>query len=334
MAANNVKSADYKIRLRIFGLVLIPLVVFIFYRIADSQSRLIPLSVIALIAGAIIENRRISEDWKTVFNITWVSFLISFLSFLPGKHEQTYLFDNHVKLWPYIFLLAFVMISIVLAKDKIVAKLSEAITLVMSVAIIYWISDHAYFHTNSVLLKLILGIAVLIACFSILNAFLDVKLTGSMRLFLSLWSSLIMALLAADNIYSVYSNGQIEDSMFLADKINFGLQYFFLGVSAIYIVQNILMIIGFLPGKNHFFNKSYFRELEILKKEHLARYSEKQSEARLSFLWLAIAASFFILNFYKGFVPRNTAIWIVFFIIDRAIYFWEYLTVNKTRNRS
>jgi len=180
--------------------------------------------------------------------------------FLPGKHETNYVFENHIESWPYAFLVLFVILTVAFNKDKLIPKLSEGITLLMSVAIIYWVIDHGFYNTSSGFLKTIMIIGFIIAGFSIINAFVKIPITKSLRLFLSIWSSIIMALLAIDNIYSVYQNGQIEDSVFFLDKLSIGLQYFLLGVCSIYIAQNIMMIIGFLPDKNRFFNKDYFKD--------------------------------------------------------------------------
>lgn len=316
----------------IAGLILIPLIIYIFYRIWTSQSRLIPISIIAIIIGAIIENKRLIEKWSTVLNIALFSFIFSFLCFMPGKHETNYVIDNHIQIWPYVFLFFFVIISIGFNKDKIIPRLSEGVTLIMSIAIIYWILDHGYFNTTSAFLKTTMIIGFSIVGFSIINAFLNIKLTKPLRLFLSIWSSIIMALLAIDNIYTVYQAEQIEESEFLLDKAIIGLEYFLLGICSVYIVQNILMILGFLPDKHRFFNKEYFKDLDELKKDHINRYSDNQSKILLSLICLLLSGIFFFFNYNWNFLPRNTAIWIVFFALNRIVYFYDNDKIKTTAN--
>ena len=147
--------------------------------------------------------------------------------------------------------------------------MNEAITLVMSAGIIYWIFSHQLYNTHSVFLKITAITGLVIALFSIINGFLNIHLTKSLRLFLSIWSYVIMTLLAVENIYLVYQDKQIEDTLYMTDKTFIALKYFLLGVSSIYILQNVWMLIQFFPSKNRFFNKEYFEDLRELKREHI-----------------------------------------------------------------
>jgi len=305
------------------SIILSPLIIYISYRIFTSDNRLIPISVIALISGVIIENKQLTQKWSAVFNVTLFAFVLSFYCFLPDRHESNYIFDNHIQTWPYTFLFLFIIFTIVFNKDKLIPDISEGITLLMSVAIIYWIIDHGFFDNSSNLLKIILITGFLFAGFSIINAFIDIPLTKGLRLFLSLWSSIIMALLAIDNIYSIYSQGQIEDSPLLMDKLVIGLQYFLLGISSIFIAQNIIMIIGFLPSRGRFFNDEYFKDLKTLTNDHINRYSDKQSNFFLSLFSIIITGTFFALNYHFNFLPGNTAIWIVFFLLNKLVYIYN-----------
>lgn len=119
----------------------------------------------------------------------------------------------------------------------------------MSVGIIYWIFSHQLYNTHSVFLKITAITGLVIALFSIINGFLNIHLTKSLRLFLSIWSYVIMTLLAVENIYLVYQDKQIEDTLYMTDKTFIALKYFLLGVSSIYILQNVWMLIHFFPVK-------------------------------------------------------------------------------------
>jgi len=140
---------------------------------------------------------------------------------------------------------------------------------------------------------------------------------------LSLWSSIIILLLAVENIYLVFQTGQVENSEFLIDKIYVGLQYFLLGVSSVYILQNARMVLGFLPFKSRFFNEQYFRDVRMLAREHINRYSENQSGFKLSVVCLVLSGGFLFINSVYKLLPGNTAIWLVFFILNNLVYFYE-----------
>ena len=139
-----------------------------------------------------------------------------------------------------------------------------------------------------------------------------------------------MLLFAIDNIYRVYQNEQIEDAEDTTHKAYIALQYFLLGISSIYIVQNFLMISGFLPGKGTFFNEQYFRDIKTLKDDHVKRYSDKQVSILYSFLCVLFTGTIFGLNSYFQILPRNMAIWIVFVIFPFVLMAYDYTMQNKS----
>ena len=307
----------------LLGLALVAFTAYIFYRISMTPYKLIPISVVALIVGSIVEAKRLSPKWSTVLIITLISFALSFLCFLPGRREQTYIFENHILFWPYVFLFINVIIIAISYKEKTIPKMTEGKTLVLSIGAIYWILDHGLHNTSIALFKVIMVIVFLIALFSIINAFVYITLSKSLRLFLSIWSTIIMIIFAIDYIYVTYQNGQIEDSVLLKDKIFVGMQYFLLGICSIYIFQNIMMIFGFLPGKGSFFNKRYFEDVRELKKDHIDRYSKKQSTFSLSAICTITSVGFFIANYKYDIFPAIIAIWLVFFTLNNIVYFCE-----------
>jgi hypothetical protein len=318
---------DLKPILIIIGLILVPLTIFIIYRISISDKRIVPISILAIIIGVIAENKRLTPKWSTVLYLVVFSFVLSFFCFIPGiipgKRDANYVFENQIEFWPYSFLFFFVIFSVAFNKEKLIPKLSEVITLILSVVIIYWIIDHGFYTTTSIVLKILMIIGFLIAVFSFVNAFTNIKLTNSIRLTLSIWSSIIMILLAIDNIYSVYHNGQVEDTISLSNKVFLVLQFFLIGVSGIYIVQNILMILMFLPSNGGLFSNEYRKDLKILIKDHLNRYSDHQSSISFSLICLILSGAFFTINYRLNIIPRNTAIWIIFFVSNYIIYFYE-----------
>lgn len=308
------KSYDLKPFLIVAGLVVLIFVFFIASRMESTDHRLIPLSVVALLAGVFFEAKRLYEHWNTFLWVTLGSVFLSLSVFFPGKHEQVYDFEGHVQLWPYFFLFCFIIITIAFNKDKTIAQLTEGTTLLQSIAVVYWVIDLHLYETNSAFIKVPMGIGFLFAAFSLFNALTPFVLSRTTRLTLSIWSCIIMVLFASDNIYRTYQNQEIEVVDNLPIAILIGLQFFLLGVSSIYMAQNVFMLIGFLPGKGTFFNARYFRELKELKDDHVKRYSDKQVSLFDSLFCLATAGGMFYLNYQFQFIPRNLAIWTVFVI--------------------
>jgi hypothetical protein len=85
-----------------------------------------------------------------------------------------------------------------------------------------------------------------------------------------------------------------------------------------------MMILGFLPDKHRFFNKDYFNDVRELKKEHVDRYSDNQSNLLLSLICLILSIGFYLINYNFDLLPRNTAIWLVFFVLNNIVYFYDY----------
>ena len=314
------------------GLFIFAIVILVITFTKYSEKKLIPLTVIALVAGVVYENHRLTEKWSTTLYNAFYSFLLSFLAFCPGKHEHDYNLENHIQFWPYSFIIIFIIIGITFNKDKIIPKLTEGITLLQSIAIIYWLIDYGFIGTNNIFVIILLAIGLLFSIFSIFNAFSYITLSSTTRFILSLWSSIIMVLFAADNIYRVYQNELIENTTSLTQGLFIGLQYFVLGVCSIYIVQNFLMLVEFLPGKRRFFNEDYFMEVKALKNDHIKRFSDIQINKLDSLLCIVLVGSVFCLNYYLRLLPRNVAIWVVFITFPYIILIYKYLRSVKNQN--
>lgn len=311
------------------GILVFLLIIFIGFRLMNSNRHLIPISVVAIIAGVFFESRRLSDKWQTVLLIGLASLIFSLLAFLPWKKEIIYNFDGHIEILPYYFIFFFIIFSMVTHKDKIIPKLTEGTTLLQSISVIYWVIDNGFIDTDSFLLKSVMFIGLLFSLYSLFHAFTHSTLTRTSRLTLSIWSSIIMLIFALDNIFRVYQNEDLEYTTEITDGLYIGLKYFLLGISSLYIVQNFFMLIGFLPGKGTFFNSKYFRELKELKNDHIKRYSDQQISIIYSFVCVLFTGTIFCLNYHFHIVPSNIAIWSMFVIFPIIIFLYEYATGKK-----
>ena len=114
-----------------------------------------------------------------------------------------------------------------------------------------------------------------------------------------------MIVFAVDNTYQVFQNEQIENITNTSDALYVALQYFLLGVSSIYMVQNILLIGAYFPGRDEFFNEAHFKTVSETNKKHIERYSKEQVSALHSFYCILFAAAIFGLNYYfENFPPK------------------------------
>lgn len=237
-------------------------------------------------------------------------------------------------MFPYWFIVLFALFSIIAHDDKTVPKLTEGITLLQSIAVIYWFVDYGFADINGILLKLVMSAGVLYSLYSLFHAFTHTNLSRGRRLALSIWSSIVMMLFAVDNVYRVYQNEQIENTADITHGLYIALQFFLLGVSSIYMIQNFIMLVGFLPGKGTFFNAKYFRELREVKDGHIKRYSARQVNVWHSLFCVLFAVTIFVLNHHYQILPRHIAIWFVFVVFPLFISVYDLMASRKKYNNS
>ncbi len=295
--------------LSLIGLGLLAALLAFFNKVLKTDHAIFSISFVALLSGLFFESFRISESWLSVIKIFFGSFAFSFLSFLPGKHEGIYDFENHFNSWIYVFLIFFVIATLIDNYEKIVPQLTEGITLIQSLSFIYWVVDHELLNRNSLLLISVVIIGFIFSVFSVFSALTYFTLSKNTRFILSFWSSIMMLLFSIDNIYHIYKNENIETSLYLSKEAFTAIQFFFLGISSIYIAQNSLMFLRFIPTRGAFFNSEYFNGLYDLKREHVERYSEEQVHFGYSIIYIIVVLIVYWMNYKFHYLPRNTIIW-------------------------
>ena len=308
----DVKTTDvlYKIGIPLSILVAIGFTIYIGFRISASERELLPFSVIALFIGAVIESFRICKDLKIITKNFLISYLASFFCFLPGKKERVYDFENHIIQWPYVFLLVFSLVFVIKYEEKITAKLTEGITLLLSISMLYWCLDVGLFSDFDN--KFLVFLAVFVVFSSLASIFYiltDIELTKKYRLMLSIWSTIIILVFFIDNIYNVYDKGNLESSKLFSENFILVVQHFLLGISSVYFVQNAILVIGFLPSKRG----NYSEDLAKTKKEHINRYSDQQVDGYIAILCLVYSLVLYGLNMRYHIFPRNVMILFVIF---------------------
>ncbi|RXR18259.1 hypothetical protein EQG63_08290 [Flavobacterium amnicola] len=308
--------------LYLIGGLLLIFLIYIIYRVQISDRKLFTLSFIPLLLGIIYENKRLSTDWKIIALKVLGSLIFSFLVFLPGKRERNYDFENHIEAWPFYFLAVFVLISVIIHDKKVVPKLTEGITLIQSISIIYWIFDYKFFENINLFSSILISVSFLISLYSLIHAFTYITLSRNARLYLSIWSSIIMIIFAVEHIFRVFDSPNIEETNILNGSI-ITLQYFLLGVSSMYILQNFFMLAEYLPSKNRFYDKEHLKDIKTMTKTHIERYSDKQVMKLDSLFCLLYSSSLYFINFKYQIIPRQTAIWVIILTFPYIIYLKE-----------
>lgn len=307
------------------GLIGLALTIYIGYRASISERRLFSVSLISIFAGLLFESIRVSGNWKTVFAIFVGTYLLSLFAFLPGKREHTYNFENHIEMWPYFFIFIFSIIFGAVYKDKVTAKLTEGITLMLSISLIYWAVDYGFINYHNWFSISLMVIGAILSILSVVHALTHIHLSRTNRLALSIWSTVIMFAFAIDNIIRVFSNPDIENSYF-SDALYIGIQYFLLGVSAVYIMQNYMLLAAFFPSKHG----KYKQNLEEIKKDHIDRYSDEQVSIAQSTICIIVLGVLYILNYKFQILPRHTMIWLVFLTFPFILHLTTVFNGQKT----
>ena len=284
-------------------LTLISLLFYLFYRIYTNDKEILHLYFLPLVLGLTIEYWRISKNFQTVLLTAFGALVLSLINFLPGKHEHGYNFENHLGFWPYAFLGTYIFISMIIQFSKATKQLTEGITLLLTLAINYWIFSNEYWNSEYVIIKFLILINGIFSAYSIFHSLSYKNHSKTSAFILSVWSSIITLVLSIDNILKTYQNKDIENMQSLSEGSFAFLQFFLLGISSIYIAQNLVMLGAFLPGKN------YLDTVREITDVHIERYSDEQVYIFDAVLVLVISFIAFGINHKFQFLPTNLMIW-------------------------
>ena len=284
------------------------------------------IATIALILGVLVESYRISKNLKAVLLQFGATYILSILfSILDIKNLNNNMGQFMIN-WQIKFLIIYLIISLILYDKKITPKLTEGITLILSISLIYWMLDFGVLNFSSLFYQIISVLAIFFTFFSVIHALLNIKLNKTSRLWLSIWSTIAMLIFSIDNAMAVFDSGKNMKHLNFSHLTIATLQHFFLGISAVYIFSNLLLIAGFLPSKH---TRNYRKDLKETMNLHLNRYSNKQVESLYAILCLLFLMTIFGLNYKYQILPRNIMIWLAITISPIFL-----LIINKLHIRS
>ncbi|TDP00362.1 hypothetical protein [Flavobacterium sp. 245] len=314
----------------------------VLYAICDSNfyetdgMHLIPLHILALISGIIFESKRITKTWTTAAVIAIISFISTFCLGLylyhispNSKFDLTQILNLSILAWPIVFFILYVAFSLIFNKRRIAPQLTEGITLILSISMIYWVIDNGLIRFDNIILRTFIIIVILLSLFSFYNAFSKAYLSDTKKLILSIWSSIIMMFFAIDNLSGFFHNGNAVSTNELIQATYIAIQYFLLGISSIYMIQNFMMLIGFLPSWKIFFFIEYSDTIRELKNQHIDRYSDTQVSKSDSKFCILFVSTIFFLNYYFEIVPRSFIIWLIFVTFPFLLMTYHHFLKKK-----
>lgn len=292
-----------------FGLFSFFIIRYILIGLEQTEQTSLLLIIIPIIAGITYENKKLSSNWEILIIKIFSSIIIGMLAFIHSKQNTHITFNERLHQWMYLFVFSFVVISSIYHNKKTTPKLTEGITLIQSISFVYWLLPENLSESLFVIIGMI--IVSIPTLYSIYHAITNTKLTHYARLYLSIWSSVIMLIFSLNYLQQLKNNYN-PDNIFL----NLG-EFFILGVSLIYIFQNAVLVLGYLFVK---------KDEQIRKKlndRHIQRYSSKQVNIKDSIFIIILCVCVYTANFLLELIPRETLIWIVFILTP---------IILKTRN--
>ena len=287
------------------------LIAYIGYRAFLFEIRWIFIAQLSVFLGVLFESFRISEDKLTAFKY-FIGVTAASMAFLiiPGDSINTYKLEDHLDLFLFTYLLGYLTCSTLIYESIVIRKLTEGITVFQSVAFMYWIVDIGVLRLKSTFAEVLIIIGFLFSLVSLIHALTLIELSKVQRFILSLWSTIIMLIFSTEYMYNLLINNKKFIVVYDAGSVlHLALQYFLLGVSSMYIMQNIFMFWGLLPMRGNSNN-----DIKMLVIKHIERYSAGQVSRLHALFCVLLSTTFFSVNFYFNYFARNVAIWTAFVI--------------------
>ncbi len=252
--------------------------------------------------GSVLELRRVAGQWRRVIQSALGALAISLI--IASQAWQAFVTN-----WPLIVSAIFFVIAICVFDSELTAKLGEGLTLLHSLAIVYWLSELT---RAEVIGPIWLELCAAPVLFSLYHAFTRAELSRRTRLWLSWWSTLVIAVFGINYFINV---------VHLSDRSDAGLTYvliecFLLGISGVYIGQNLSMLAGYIPGKN---DTQFLARIKRLSGDHVRRYSSEQANPRLAVTVACVCFSGFGLNYALHWVSPDLAVWAALALIPSMI---------------
>ena len=302
---------------------------YIAYRIVITKQPLISLSFLALCLGIAYESHQINKNYLENCFYLGAAYLVSLSSFLPSKHEDYYNFDHHLESWFYFLILCYLIIFTLAQRSKVIAQLTESNALVVSLCFIYWLIEIQLFYVKNSLVVLLPFSAVCFALFCLMHAFLKIPLTQNNRFIMSLGTSIIVSILSVTHFFQIFQNVDISiadpwQNIFLA-----AFQSFLLGISTIYLIQNLLLLVEFLPSRS---STDYSAELKQAFEQHTERFSVQQSSYLYALFCCILPICLFSINLIVQFFNPLMMVWLVIFTIQLLTRLFKKYAQYSSKN--
>lgn len=294
--------------------------VYLIYYAIRSDQQFIPFSMFALIAGLIYESYRITKSYEQILIYSLISYVISLLAFLPDKNEISYSFDTHFKIWIFFYLFTYLLIFIFQHDKKTTATIGEGTSFLFYMAFVYWLYEHHLLNVDHLLIQILTALILVYSFFAMIHAFSTIPHRAMSRFVLSVATSIVIFTLCLNHIFQLYAQGDLSLERTLSQNLILCIQHFLLGTSAIYLFQNMMLLLAFLPNK---YSSSYIQDLKDTAQNHIDRFSESHISLIQAFICFGISIMAYTLNIFLKVLHPNTIIWLVIFICPMIVQYFD-----------
>lgn len=315
-----IEGVNYKPIFIIIAILCIAITFLIDHKTPLNFRKILRVSMISMFLGLIIENYRIARNWRHVIYLFIGSYVLSLSWFLFNKGKSI---EAYIAYWPYYYLIIFLFVSVNLYSKKITQNITEGVTLLFSLAFVYWLTEKSLFNFSSFLNSMIVILSTSFLLFTIFITFSYNQLSKTDRLILSIWTTIILLTISLDNCFSILKNDYADYYSHISDNGFVILNFFLLGVSSIYVAQNINLIYRLL-------DKDARRQAKRL---HIDRFLDTQVLKDEAIICIVFSAIIYLVNFVFKFLPVNLMIWLVIFTFPFLLELKKFLLKNNSTIR-
>lgn len=302
----------------------IPFYFYLFYVAFQSEKNLIPLTMIALVFGLMYQSFKITKSIEKIIIYLMISAFLSLLAFTQGDNESIYVFVDHLEFWVYCYLFIFLLIMSIQHDKQMTLPFGEGLSLLFCLAFLYWLFENHLIDFSFILTQVLSVIAILVTTFSVLHALFKIQHNQISRFILSISTCIAIVVLSLNNLFQLMDQGDLGLNKTWTENFILLIQYFLLGVSALFLFQNVMLLLQYLPNR---YTRSYFSDIKQNTQTHIKRFSEDQISWVEAIFCLCISIFAYTLNYYFRIIPPNMCIWLVIFLCPLLI---QYLFAHST----
>lgn len=264
-------------------------------------------------AGCSWELYRITGAIQRVVKYVGGALILSALITLGSeKNDRSLSLDEMLFFWPFVFAVTFFVIVLATFQREYTVRLRETDTMLHTIAAWYLLLE---FLSDVPSIPFFALLLLPFSIHSLWHAYSHRSLTTKDRLWLSVWSTMVMLVLGTVYLVGIFQRPLGEAFIHSSSALLVSyraLEWFLCGVAAAYIAQNFAMVFGYLPGKTRFFNAAYFREIKELSALHTERYESTQACKHRALLVSLTSITALALNSWFNLMNPFMAIWVLF----------------------